>query len=141
MPPGGSALPGSVSSSPVPMSETRGRRTTHGRGMFSDARTPSSAGPSTEPAWMTSEPARMSSPAGRRCMPARIAPSTTIVPPSTVVSSCCAIASAPSGTGAPVEMRTVVPGLTATPASVPAFASPMSSSRADPPAVSAATIA
>ena len=40
-------------------------RTTHGRGMFSDARTPSSAGPSSEPAWITSEPARMSSPAGR----------------------------------------------------------------------------
>ena len=84
--------------------------------MFSDASTPSSAGPSSEPAWMTSEPARMSSPAGRRCMPERIAPSTTIVPSSTVVSSCWAIASAPSGTGAPVEMRTVVPGSTTTPA-------------------------
>ena len=123
------------------MSETRGRRTTRGRGMFSDASTPSSAGPSTEPAWMTSSPARMSSPAGRRCRPSRIAASTTIVAPSSVVSSCSTIASAPSGTGAPVEMRTAVPGFTVTPAAVPAFASPMSSSRAEPPAVSAATIA
>ena len=112
MPPGGSGLPGSVSSSPVPISETRGRRTTHGRGMFSEASTPSSAGPSSEPAWMTSDPATMSSPAGRRCMPWRIVPSTTTAPSSIVTSSCWAIGSAPSGTGAPVEIRTVVPGRT-----------------------------
>jgi hypothetical protein len=63
--PGLSDLPGSVSSSPVPAIATRGRRTTLGRGMFIEASTPSSAGPSSEPAGTTSSPARMSSPGGR----------------------------------------------------------------------------
>jgi hypothetical protein len=83
----------------------------------------------------------MSSPAGRTLRPGAIGRSTTTVAPSRLAGSCGTTASAPSGIGAPVEIRTAVPRRTVTSAAVPALASPMTRSRAGPPAVSTDRIA
>jgi hypothetical protein len=65
----------------------------------------------------------------------------TTVESALLVSSCGTTASAPAGSRAPVEIRTALPCRTVTPASAPAFASPMIRSCTDPSIVSAARIA
>ena len=143
IPPGGSGLPGSVSSSPVP-SERDARPAHDGRARDVQRREHAELGRAQQRAGVDDELAgedvlargthmqsladrdprrRPSCRRRRRSAPAARSPS------------------APSGTGAPVEMRTALPARTLTPAAVPAFASPMSSSATRPSAVSAARIA
>jgi hypothetical protein len=79
----------------------------------------------------------MSSPARRMFAPGR-APSTRTLPsPAGSVRSTGTTASAPSGTGAPVEIATATPGLAGSAAGWPARDSPRTSSSASGPATTA----
>ncbi len=75
------------------------------------ASTPSAAGPSTAPGESRVLPARMSSPAPRMLLPSSRA-GTVTTPSRSSVTSTWTTAPVPSGTTAPVEMRTAVPGST-----------------------------
>ncbi len=79
------------------------------------ARAPVSGAPIGMPARSTPLPARMSSPRLRTCVPRGTGSNTrTSSPPASVIST-CAIASAPSGTVAPVMIRAAVPVSTRAP--------------------------
>ena len=102
--------PGGTSSSPVDTTVTRGRRCTTTSATLAAAARARCPGPSRVPAASTTSPARTSSPrcrterptSGARCR------ATSAAPPS--VSSTGTTASAPSGMGAPVMIRSTWPG-------------------------------
>ena len=136
MPPGPSGCPGSVSSSPVTSSATRGRRAQRSVARPTEAATPISAGPSRSPARSTTSPAAMSSPERRMLPPASVA-GTLTRPFTCSVRSTGTTAVAPSGTSAPVEIAIASPWRTVAPAGCPARDSATTSSSAGSPAITA----
>ena len=105
--------PGITSSSPVERMATRGFRCTDSHGRFMAAASATSRVVSVRPAANGLSPAVKSSPALRMWRPMRGASRMVILAPSALVSSWITIASAPIGSGPPVKMRTVSPGLSA----------------------------
>ena len=103
--------------------------------------TPRWAGRSTVPAASTTSPARTSSPARRTASPAATVLAIRTRSPVDSVSSTMTTASAPSGSGAPVMMRSAWPASTARSAAKPAARTPMASSSTGAPSVSAARTA
>lgn len=124
--PGSRWAPGSTNSSPVARIATVGRSEHSAAERPRLASTPRAAGRSTSPAAITEAPAATSSP--RRLM---LAPGfegdTVTIPPSSSVRSTGTTASVPAGTGAPVEIRTAVPGASVVEAGAPARASSITS--------------
>ena len=104
--------PGSTSSLPVEMMTTRGRGRTTTRSRPTAASRPSCPGPSRVPASSTVCPVLTSSPWRRTALPGfGVWVMVTLAMPPSVHSS-GTTASAPGGTGAPVMIRTDMPGCT-----------------------------
>ena len=121
--------PGITSSSPVAMSATSGRRRTGTDATFIDASSARSAGRRRRGAHIAC-PAWKSQPAARMLSPAPMPSPSVMAAPSRVTSSCMITRVAPSGTGAPVKMRTASPVPTVPPKPCPAAASPITLSTA-----------
>ena len=109
MRPGASGSPGITSSSPVKKRPSRTLRYTGSVLMPTDAASPVSCGSSRLPAASTWPPLRMSLPVRRIHSPGfgRVFILYRLF--SASVNSCMTMASAPGGTGAPVNMRAAVP--------------------------------
>ncbi len=111
--PGARGWPGSVSSSPVENTATRGRGKTSARARPDEASTAICIGPSRVPRASSTSPSRASPPLYRTAWPGSTASriATWAMPPS--VSSTGTMASAPPGSLAPVVIRRQLPGVTA----------------------------
>ena len=133
------SVPRSASSLPVESTATRGRRPTVTCVRPSVARIPISAAPIGRPGSSTRSPSRTSSPAGRTKAPGTTVPRSAITPSRASTSSCGTTASAPSGSGAPVKMRTASPAPTARVGRLPAMTRSTTRSVADGRASAART--
>ena len=123
-PPGRIGSSGPKSSSPVETSARVGLRAQLTRAQPTEASTPSSAGPSEVPMPSTTSLGSMSSPARRTSRPDFRRASVTSRPSASLASSFRTIASAPSGSIAPVEIRIASPGPRVRSAGWPARDSP-----------------
>ena len=104
-------LPGGSSSSPVTTSRTRGCRTQRTGETPIEASRPTSWGRRRRPAWSTTvPPAVMSSADGTHVLARRDGVRSATRSPCSSAISAIATASAPSGRGAPVMIRTAWPG-------------------------------
>ena len=90
-------------------SATRGRRTQRALATPIDASSPASCGRSRRPARSTTSPAFTSSPIAPTCLRGATASRTSTRPSRSLATSAITTASAPSGSGAPVMMRTAWP--------------------------------
>ena len=142
---------GETSSVPSAMMPTRGAACTVTSDAPADASSPQPAGVTTSPARSTASPAWASRPATRMFSPT-LAGAENLMrepslpsPSSTCTTSYFTTASAPSGTGAPVMMRTAWPGSTLSEKTWPAASWPTTSSStgapSEAPVRSAATTA
>src|SRR5690606_22985720 len=125
------------------LTPTRGRGWARTSPTPSDASTPMRAGVSSSPGPNSRSPGRRSSPGARTWSPGRASTSirTARPPSSRSVRSTMTTASAPSGSGAPVKMRTASPGPSGRSAGCPAATSATTGSTTGAPAVSAARTA
>ena len=103
-------VPIGSNSLPVMRIRTRGRRMTGAWLNPSDDSMPMSCGRKTRPALATTSPARTSSPSCPTCLPGETSPIASTRWPSIWAFSIGRTASAPSGSGAPVMIRTALPG-------------------------------
>ena len=139
-----SPKPGSrpeTSSVPVEMTATRGFGCTRTRRRPTAKSNATWAGPTTTPESSTRSPLRTSPPIRRTCRPAGTAALICTCTTPWSVSSTWTIASAPSGSGAPVMIRIVWPSTSRVRSVLPAGMSPTTGSvtgeSADAPATSA----
>ncbi len=130
MQPGARGDPGGVSSSPVVMTATEGRRVTSTVVFPREASIPITGGVTSVPDRKSDWPGTTSLPAGRMFCPTRGARLNTMVSSdSCSVHSSGTTASAPSGMGAPVRIWMQTPGVTASRGQVPARTAPAVRSR------------
>jgi hypothetical protein len=120
--------PATATSSPVTMTDTRGRRCTRTRSSPSAAATATCPGPTGVSARNRTSPFDTSSPARRTFVPGSGAAENRTESPVSVASSRRTTASAPTGTGAPVAMRTADPAARAIPQTAPAIDAPTTGS-------------
>ena len=99
-------VPGALTSLPVTSRRTRGRLTTLTWSRPKDAASPTSCGRRRRPTPRAAVPARRSSPRWPTCWPGATGRVTTICPAASWAYSAGTTESTPSGTGAPVMIRT-----------------------------------
>ena len=137
--PGSSGCPGSISSSPVEMTVTRGRGRACTLPSPAAASRPSCTGPIRDPAGSSRSPGTASPPRRRIEEPADTASRTVTRSVSPSVSSTGTTASAPPGMAAPVMIRMQVPGVSSRLLVSPAAISPSTGSVTGVPALAPAT--
>ena len=120
-------LPAGSSSSPVTISATRGRRTQRALATPIAASSPASCGRRRRPARSTTSPAFTSSPIAPTCLRGATGSRTSRRPSRSLATSAITTASAPSGSGAPVMMRTAWPAATRPSNARPGSATPITS--------------